>query len=89
MIDPALLDLLRCPENGTRLTPAPAETVEELNRLVANGELINLSGAKVSERIDAALIREENDLLYPIIDGIPVMLVDEAIAMDYLPISTE
>lgn len=74
-----LLEILRCPQSRTRLRPAETKLVEQLNRAIAAGTLVNLAGERLERPLDGGLIREQGDLLYPIIDQIPVLLPDEAI----------
>jgi uncharacterized protein YbaR (Trm112 family) len=66
MIDPELLALLRCPETGL--------TVREMNP----DELAALN-ARIPIPIRAGLIREDNALVFPVVEGIPVMLLEESI----------
>jgi uncharacterized protein YbaR (Trm112 family) len=84
MIADHLLEILRCPQSRTRLRPADAEVVVRLNRKISAGELVNLVGERVERLIDGGLIREAGDLLYPIVDEIPVLLPDEAIDLAQL-----
>lgn len=79
MIADHLLDILRCPQSRTRLRTAEPEVVARLNRAIGAGQLMNLAGERLERPMDGGLIREAGDLLYPIIDQIPVLLPDEAI----------
>lgn len=81
MVDPQLLDILVCPETKQSVRPADDELVARLNASRERGELRTRSGDEVRERLDGGLVREDGRLLYPIRDDIPVMLVDEAIAL--------
>jgi uncharacterized protein YbaR (Trm112 family) len=36
----------------------------------------------VEERIEEGLVREDDGVLYPVRDAIPIMLIDEAIPLD-------
>ncbi len=81
MIDQALLDILVCPENKTPVALADAGLVNAVNTAIAAGGLHNRGGETVTEPIGGGLVREDGKLLYPIRDDIPVMLVDEAIAL--------
>jgi uncharacterized protein YbaR (Trm112 family) len=80
-MDAKLIDILRCPQNRSRLRLAPAEVVTKINRAVEAGAAVNLAGERLHKPLDAGLIREAGDILYPVIDQIPVMLSDEAIEL--------
>jgi uncharacterized protein YbaR (Trm112 family) len=80
-IDQDLLDILRCPETRQRLTPADADLIERLNREIGEGRLTNRGGEAVSEPLDAGLVREDGQILYPVRDDIPEMLIDSGIAL--------
>ena len=82
MIDKELLDILACPENHTRLQLAEEPLVAKLNAAIAAGGVTSRGGEPVTEPIDGGLVREDGTLLYPIRDGIPVMIVDEAIPLE-------
>ncbi len=81
MIADHLLEILRCPQDRSRLHRASAELVESLNRAIRSGALTNVAGERLAKPIDGGLIREAGDLLYPVVDQIPVMLPDEAISI--------
>ncbi|HUY32882.1 MAG TPA: Trm112 family protein [Pirellulales bacterium] len=81
MISKELLEILVCPQNRTPLGLADTTLVAELNRSIAAGVVRNMAGDKVERPLDGGLVREDGTLLYPIIDGIPVLLVDEAIGL--------
>jgi uncharacterized protein YbaR (Trm112 family) len=53
--------------------------VARVNRAIAAGTLANRGGKKLEKAIDGGLVRQAGDLLYPIVDDIPLMLADEAI----------
>jgi uncharacterized protein YbaR (Trm112 family) len=82
VIDKELLEILVFPENKTPLRLADDELVAKLNQAIGAGELKNRVGEPVKEAIDGGLVREDGALLYPILDGIPVLLVDEAILLE-------
>jgi uncharacterized protein YbaR (Trm112 family) len=79
VIADSLLEILRCPQSRTRLRRADAELVAKVNRAIAAGTLVNVTGERLERPLDGALVREAGDLAYPIIDEIPVLLPDEAI----------
>ncbi len=81
MIDADLLKILCCPETHQPVRPAEAALVEKLNRAISAGGLKNRVGQPVKEGLDGGLVRTDGKFLYPIRQGIPVMLVDEAIPL--------
>jgi uncharacterized protein YbaR (Trm112 family) len=81
-ISQELLEILVCPETKQPLTVAAEALVAQLNARMAQGALKNRAGATVTEAIDSGLVREDGRYLYPVRDDIPIMLIDEAIALD-------
>ena len=79
MIESRLIDILRCPQDRTRVSAATPEMVARINRAIGAGAAQNLAGERLEKPLDGGLIREAGDILYPIVDRIPVMLPDEAI----------
>ncbi|HTQ40911.1 MAG TPA: hypothetical protein VMJ32_17980 [Pirellulales bacterium] len=79
MLHAELLAILRCPDDHSKLSAASTGLVVRLNEAIAAGQLKNRGGQQVERQLDGALIRADGQLLYPIIDQIPVLLVDEAI----------
>ena len=80
-VDPELLAILRCPESLQPLKLAEEATVQRLAQQARQGALRNLSGSKVEADFEALLIREDGKRAYLVRDGIPVMLIDEAVAL--------
>ena len=81
MIDKELLDILACPENKTPVKLVEQSVIDEINGRIEKGEVKNRGGQQVEKKIDGGLIREDGTYLYPIDDGIPIMLIDEAIPL--------
>jgi uncharacterized protein len=82
MIQPELLAILVCPENRTALRLAEPELLARLNRAIATGKVRNRVGRVVEQPLQGGLVRADDTLLYPITDDIPVLLIDEAIALE-------
>jgi uncharacterized protein YbaR (Trm112 family) len=81
-LDKDLLAILCCPETKQSVTVAESALVEKLNAAVARGGLMNKGMKPVSEQMDGGLIRADQKILYPIREGIPVMLIEEGIPLD-------
>jgi uncharacterized protein YbaR (Trm112 family) len=82
MISPATLAILCCPETHQPVELAPRALVDEINGRIAAGQLQNMAGKTIADPLEAALIRQDRRVLYPVRGSIPVMLVDEAIPLD-------
>ncbi len=81
MIPAELLALLRCPQTMQALSPASAELLERLDDARVAGTLRDRAGRLVEEPVMAGLVRADGVLLFPIRDGIPVLLLDEALPL--------
>ena len=81
ILDKEFLDILVCPEDKTKLRQATDAEVKALNDRIQGGKLLNRGGDKVGETVDGGLIREDGAWLYPIREGIPVLLIEEAISL--------
>jgi uncharacterized protein YbaR (Trm112 family) len=80
-ISPDLLEILVCPETKQPVALASDEVLARLNAEVDAGRLRNRGGEPVKSRIAEGLVREDGKVLYPIDDGIPVMLIEESIEL--------
>jgi len=79
-MDRKLLDLLVCPATRQPLAMLDARGLEALNRQIATGGLQRADGSAQAEPLRAALVTRDRKTVYRIDDGIPVLLVEEAIA---------
>ena len=84
MIDKELLKILVCPEDRTPLSLADDGLLARLNQAITAGKVKNQGGVAVRELLRGGLVRQDKTLLYPVIDDIPVLLTEEAIALDQL-----
>jgi len=77
-----LLEILVCPERkDLSLKLVGQSALERLNQRIVNGEVKNRAGKKVEKVIEEALLREDGKVLYPIRDGIPLLLIEEGIEL--------
>lgn len=81
MLDKELLDILACPETKEPVHLADQSVIEAVNARIEQGEVRNRGGKRVEKKIDAGLVRADGAYLYPVEDDIPIMLVEEAIAL--------
>lgn len=77
--------MLQCPEARQPLRIAPAELIALANRAISARRLHNRAGELLERPLDGGLLREDGQLLYPIYEEIPVLLVDEAIDASAIP----
>ena len=83
-MDKRLLTILRCPVSHKGLSVLKKDTLEQINAAIQQGELKNREGELLAEPLAEALITDDGKRVYPIDDGIPVLLEGESISMEQL-----
>lgn len=79
-IDTDLLNLLACPETRAHLVLASEEQILLINQAIERGELQTRNKERVKGGVDGALFLEGDfSAVYPIRDGIPILLIEEQI----------
>ena len=84
MLRPEVLATLCCPDDRSALALANDSLIREINTVIRGGLLRNRGGQVVEHRLDGGLLRTKRDVIYPIIEGIPVLVRDEAIPLAQL-----
>ncbi len=79
-MDRKLLDLLVCPATRQPLALLDKPGLEALNRAIAAGGMQRADDTPQTEPVREALITRDRKTLYRVDDGIPVLLIEEAIA---------
>lgn len=80
-MDSSLLEFLCCPDDRSALRMATPAELAAANAKIAAGGMKNRGGAAVSDALSDGLVREDGRWLYPVREGIPVLLIDEAIPL--------
>jgi len=83
-MDKRLLTILRCPITHKGLAVARRATLEEVNEAIGAGRLSNRDGRVLGEPLGEALVTDDGKVLYPVSDGIPVLLEGESINLEQL-----
>ena len=83
-MDKRLLNILRCPITHKDLSRAKRETLDSLNEAISKGDVVNRDGVTLESALKEALVTDDGKLLYPVNDGIPVLLESESVALEQL-----
>lgn len=78
-IDTRLLDILCCPITRRPLRMLDGQMLDKVNAAIAGGRVRNHGGTTLSDVLTQALVTTDGDLVYPVRDGIPVLLEEECI----------
>ena len=83
-MDKRLLVILRCPVTHKELSLAKGTTLKAVNAAIHAGTLSNRDGRVLDVVLDEALLTDDGKVLYPIANGIPVLLEGESINMEQI-----
>ena len=79
-MDKKLLSILCCPVTHRDLIVAGSDLVKRVNTAIAEGAVSNREGTVLTESLSEALVTNDGKIIYPVIDGIPVLLEGESIS---------
>lgn len=83
-MDKRLLTILRCPVTHKGLSLLKKDKLEKINAAIAAGEVSTRDGVQLAEPLDEALVTDDGKRIYPVDDGIPVLLESESIHVEQL-----
>lgn len=83
-VDGKLLKLLCCPVSKTPLTRMSATQLANLNAAIAAGGVRHVTGDPVTATLEEGLVTEDFKVVYPVEDGIPVLLEERGIGTTQL-----
>ena len=83
-MDKRLLTILRCPVTHKGLSVLKKDKLEKVNAAIAAGGVSTHDGVRLSEPLTEALVTDDGKRLYPVNDGIPVLLEGESIHMEQI-----
>lgn len=83
-MDKRLLELLCCPVTKRPLRPVSREQLRALNAAIEGGAVVKVGGEAIAQPLTDALVRDDGQVVYPVDDGIPVLLAEEAIGTTQL-----
>ena len=83
-MDKRLLTILRCPVTRKGLSVLAKDKLAKVNAAIEAGELTNYEGSALGQPLSEALVTDDGKRIYPVDDGIPVLLEGESIGMEQL-----
>jgi uncharacterized protein len=83
-MDKRLLAILCCPVTHKGLSVARPDLLKKVNSAIGSGRVVNREGSTVDTILKEALVTDDSKLLYPVKDGIPVLLEAEGISLGQL-----
>jgi len=83
-VDKRLLSILCCPVTHKGLSLASPGLLAEVNAAIGAGGVHNRDGNALAAPLAEALVTDDGKLLYPVNDGIPVLLEGESVMLDQI-----
>ncbi|MEJ2383084.1 MAG: Trm112 family protein [Xanthomonadales bacterium] len=83
-MDGKLLEILCCPVSKTPLTRLPPGRLKKLNQAIEAGGVAYVNGDAVDGALREALVTEDSKVVYPVVDGIPILLENRGIGTTQL-----
>jgi len=83
-MDKRLLSILCCPVTHKGLALANGDLLSKVNNAITAGSLENRDGETLTGALKEALVTDDGKILYPVNDGIPVLLEGESVTLEQL-----
>ena len=83
-MDKKLLAILCCPLTHEGLNLVSHDMLASVNKAIGKGNLTNRDGVLLDTPLTDAVVTDDGKLLYPVTDGIPVLLEGESIALEQI-----
>ena len=80
-IDAEFLSILVCPRTKKPLREASASELQKVNDAIRAGSARTVAGVAAKEPLQEGLVPEGEPVIYPVQQGIPILLVQEAIQL--------
>ena len=81
MLESKLIDLLRCPIDGSRLQLLTKSEVLRINAAIESGNLRDRLDQRIGCPLDTGLLNQQASRVYPVRGGIPSLVADEAVEL--------
>lgn len=78
-VDGKLLEILCCPVSKVPLNRLEHSRLDKLNKAIASGSVETVRGELLHDALKEALITEDNHVIYPVLDDIPLLLEEKGI----------
>jgi uncharacterized protein len=78
-LDPQFMAIVECPVTRQKLSEAGAGELERIRGQIAAGRLVHADGRKPAGNLDHALITADGLRVYPIRNGILILLAEECL----------
>ena len=83
-MDKRLLTILRCPVTHKGLSLLRKDKLEKINAAIADGKVETHEGKPLDTPLAEALVTDDGKRVYPVADGIPVLLEGESIHVEQI-----
>ena len=81
-MDKRLLTILRCPVTHKGLSVLKKDKLAKLNEAIVAGQVKTLDGVSLDDALTEALVTDDGKRVYPVSDGIPVLLESESVYLE-------